>query len=226
MKRLIYILITTFCLIGCKSSIPSNTNSNDILWISGVQVECDNNDVKHCLQVQESEVPNIDTWIAWKDSIVGFNPEFGYMYKLRVDMRTLKNKERFTHKELVEYQLIEILEKKRDPAIALYDIWGLYSINQQVLNTSGQRPRIELDLSMHKIRGHAFCNQISGSVFTLENKIKFSKLGTTMLACKNLESENEFIKHLKNTATFKREKRFMKFYNSKGEELLAFKKLD
>ena len=226
MKKIIYILVSIFCFMACKNSIQPNTNTSDILWISGIQVDCDNDDVKHCLQIQESEVPYIDEWIPWRDSIVGLTPEFGYMYKVRVQMRTLKNKERLTHKELVEYQLVEVLEKRRDPAVALYDIWGLYSMNEEVLNTSGQRPRLELDLSTHNVRGYAFCNQISGRVFTLDNTIKFSRIGTTRRACKNLESENKFIKLLENTTTFKREKRFMKFYNSKGKEVLAFKKLD
>lgn len=212
--------------MACKNTLPSQTNSSDILWISGIQIDCDNNNGTHCIQIQESEIPYIDNWIPWRDTIVGLNPDFGYMYKLRVEMRTLKNKERLTHKESLEYKLIEVLEKERDPAVALYDIWGLYSMNQEILNTSGERPQLELDLSMNKVRGSAFCNQIWGRVYTLNNTIKFSKIASTRRACKNLESENMYINLLTSSATFKREKRFLKFYNSMGKEILAFKKLD
>ncbi len=226
MIRTVYILFSALCLMACKNSIQSNTTTHNILWISGITVNCDNNALKHCLQIQDSETPNIEKWMPWKDSIVDFNPEFGYMYKIKVKTKPLKKNERLTHNELVEYQLLDILEKKQDPTIVLYDIWGLYSMNEEILNTSSQRPRLEINLSKHNVMGNAFCNQISGSVYALDNKVKFSKLASTKRACMNLEHEIKFLNLLEQDLTFKQEKNLMKFYDSDGKEVLAFKKLD
>lgn len=212
--------------MACKNSIQSNTIENDILWVSGIKVECDNDQNLQCLQTQFLETPFIDKWIPWKDSIIDFHPEIGYMYKLKVKTSTITKKERVKYKEVVKHQLIDVLEKKQDPAVVLYDIWGLYSMNGEVLNTSFSRPRMELNLSNHKLSGRAFCNQMSGHFQTLNNTIKFSKIATTKLACMNLEYENKFIKLLEHTTTFKRGKNLIKFYNSDGKEVLAFKKLD
>lgn len=226
MRRTFYILLSIVCLIACKSSIVQEETINNILWVSGVKVDCDNDGVIQCLQIQESEIPYIDEWIPWRDSIIGFEPEIGYMYKIKVHMKTLKNRERLTHKEMVKYEFMEVLEKTLDPAITLYDIWGLYSMNGKVLNTKGERPRLELNLAKHKVQGQAFCNQISGRVYTLDNTIKFSKIATTKRGCMQLENENTFIKLLESSTSFKRDKRLMKFYNSLGKEILTFKKLD
>lgn len=225
MKNAILLLLT-LSFFACKNTINRDTNPSDILWVSGIQHECDSKSPTHCIQIQHADTPQIGKWNIWTDSIVNFIPEYGYMYKLKVSTSKLRKKNRSKQEIDFQYTSLKVLEKKRDPSIVLYNIWGLYSMHGEILNTSSQRPRIELNLSKDQVIGHVFCNQISGQVHVLNHRIEFSNLITTKMACRNLEYETDFLNILQNPLTFKSEKNQIILYNSKGNEVLRFKKLD
>lgn len=225
MKNFILVLLT-LCFFACKNTINPDSNASDILWVSGIHQPCESQTSAHCIQIQHANAPLIKQWKVWTDSIVNFSPEYGYLYKLRVATSKLKKKNRSNQEVDFQYTNLEILDKKRDPSVVLYNIWGLYSMHGEILNMSSQRPRIELNLSRNQILGHVFCNQISGQVHVLDHTIEFSNLITTKMACKNLEYETDFLNILQNPLTFKTEKNQILLYNSEGNEVLRFKKLD
>jgi len=213
-------------MLACKNNIHTQTDHTDTLWISGIKHECESINATHCLQIQNGDTPQLGLWNNWADTISNFNPEFGYMYKIKVLTSTLKKKNASPNNQLISYTLQEIIEKKPDPSIVLYDMWGLSSINGTELNYPIKRPRLEINLSNNTFLGNAFCNQISGEVHALNNSIKFSNIISTKMACKNLSYETTFLSILQNTLTYKSIKNHLIFYNNKGKEVLKFKKLD
>ncbi len=219
-----YIILSVSCLMACKNYM--NRTSETIVWVSGVKVECNSETSEYCLQIQNTDTPQLGQWKTWNDSIVNFIPKIGHLYKLKVSSTPIRSKQSSSLHENTQYKLIEVLEEKRDETILLNDIWGLSSIHGELLNTSSKRPRLELNVSKDQFLGFAFCNRISGQVNALNNLIQFSNIATTKMACKNLEYETKFIELLNEPMSFKTGKNQLILFNSQKKEVLRFKKLD
>ena len=88
------------------------------------------------------------------------------------------------HKELSDYIDHELIGKK----------WKLVELaGMPVSNTAGEQAYfIQLDSDENRIHGFAGCNNFFGN-FELEEglRIKFSKIGSTMMACPNMDTEKE-----------------------------------
>ena len=79
----------------------------------------------------------------------------------------------------------------------LNDIWVLTMFNQEPLNKEDFAkglPVIEFHLSDNRISGSTGCNRMTGGFEVRGNKITFSQMATTRMACPNMESENRFLK--------------------------------
>lgn len=221
-----FLCLLLLLVVACKNNIPSHTEQTNILWVSGLRHECESVDSKHCLQIQNGDAPQLGLWKTWADSISNFQPEFGYTYKIKVLKTALKKRNASPNNKLIRYTLQEVLEKKIDNTVKLYDIWGLYAMDGNILNSPNKRPKLEINLSNNSFLGNGFCNQISGEVHALNNKIEFSKIVSTRMACKNLDFENQYLNILQNTLDYKIVKNQLILYNSQGKEILKFKKLD
>lgn len=83
----------------------------------------------------------------------------------------------------------------------LNDIWVLESINQSPIDiTSFPRglPRIELNLTMNQVFAFAGCNEFSGSMEIQGKRIHFGRFSGTLMACKNMNFESEYLSKLAN----------------------------
>lgn len=227
MKALSYLFlfVTILSCTNITKTAPIEPTKS-IVWVSSINKPCDSKANTFCMQIQNNANPKIGQWVTWQDSIVGFKPEIGYTYKLNIVSSNIKRKESHLYKENTKLTLVDVIEKKRDPGFILYNLWGLYSINKTILNTSKQRPRLELNLTSNTFMGHAFCNDISGTVHTLNDRIQFSNITQTEMACKHLEDEVTFLNILKKPLTFKSLKNQIALFDSQNNEVLRFKKLD
>ncbi|RYD79547.1 MAG: META domain-containing protein [Sphingobacteriales bacterium] len=59
-------------------------------------------------------------------------------------------------------------------------------------------PELSFNLSGGKLSGHDGCNQVSGSLTVMGNRIKFSAIGGTKMACPGNKKDTEFISKISN----------------------------
>jgi copper homeostasis protein (lipoprotein) len=94
--------------------------------------------------------------------------------------------------------------KKETPA--LEGSWKLTELNGNAIpgdrNLSSE-PFLKISINNMRINGNGSCNNFFGSIEMLEeNKIRFSEIGATKMACEEMITEKEFFEALGNTDSF------------------------
>lgn len=100
--------------------------------------------------------------------------------------------------------------------------WKLTELNGRSVkaNEQNREPQLRLVADGHRVQGQGGCNSFFGSYDLTGNKIKFSKLGSTRMACtKGMEQETAYLKALEDTTVYKLENGKLGLY--RGDELLA-----
>ena len=97
---------------------------------------------------------------------------------------------------------------------------------QQKVEEDNMKNKAEINLTAEmkdgKIRGTAFmgCNRMFfNSEFKSKNKVKISGVGSTLMACQEMELENKFVKAFETMTHYKIEGHFLTLYNEKGNEM-------
>ena len=154
-----------------------------------------------CLEYKEVGVDSI--WQFVQQNIKGFKFQRGFTYTLLID-----ETESFVKKEMssyVKWKLLKVLKKKKVPVVKAGELVGSYKgiagdwqFTKMASGDSAfvgfQQEFISFDDAAMRVNGKAPCNRFFGS-FTLEgNNIKFGSLGSTMMACPALETENMMMK--------------------------------
>jgi len=86
-------------------------------------------------------------------------------------------------------------------------------------------PQFEFNLSENRFSGHAGCNNFSGSISVVGNKITFDNLMGTLMSCPNMKVEKAVIGALdKKTVTYSIDK--MKLTLVSGKTKMVLKKVD
>ncbi len=89
-------------------------------------------------------------------------------------------------------------DAKSSEPISLYSKWQLIELNGRTLQVSDglKTPVITVEKE-GRISGNASCNNFFGS-FETDNafRLKFSKMGSTMMACNDMSLEREFLQKL------------------------------
>lgn len=128
MKTLLYLLL--FFLISCnvtnnqKStktktindtfSIKTNTTKNNIpvlqtIWVDAKKVDCYGMVMMKCLRICKKEEQPLENWTSLYSSIIGFEYEEGYLYKLNVKIEKIQNPP--ADASNLKYTLIKVEEK-------------------------------------------------------------------------------------------------------------------
>jgi len=111
--------------------------------------------------------------------------------------------------------------------VRLHDIWALGSINGEQFvkdEQTGNHPVIEIYLKEERVHGNAGCNIINGKAEVDGNKIAFSNIISTEMACPG-DVEQRFLTALQSVDNYKIEKLRLYLYEGK-EERLVFRKID
>ena len=110
--------------------------------------------------------------------------------------------------------------------LRLHDIWALRSINGEefVKDELNNHPVIEIYLKEERIHGNAGCNTINGKVEVDGNKIAFSNIITTEMACPG-DIEQRFLSAIQSVDGYKIEKLRLFLYEGEKERLV-FRKID
>ncbi|UCS94646.1 META domain-containing protein [Echinicola marina] len=107
----------------------------------------------------------------------------------------------------------------------LNDIWALESINGEKLFEGGKAPNIEFNLRENRFYGFGGCNRINGSFSLGDQKIKFGKALSTMMACPKMEEEGIFTAKINDQEyTYQIQEGKLRLCNRDNE--LVFRKID
>lgn len=110
----------------------------------------------------------------------------------------------------------------------LHDIWVLEKLNGEkatLENFTKELPNLEINSSTNTFMGFAGCNRMNGTIFFEKGLLRFNNIITTRMACGENNKENEFLKALQSTTSYKVENLQLIFTNQSGNELV-FKKVD
>jgi heat shock protein HslJ len=109
----------------------------------------------------------------------------------------------------------------------LHDIWALESIKGEKIvidETVKNLPVLEIYVKDERVHGNTGCNVLNGTVEIDKNRISFSKIITTEMACPG-NLEQRFLSALIQVDNYKIEKLRLHLYND-NEELLTLRKID
>lgn len=116
---------------------------------------------------------------------------------------------------------------KDEADIRLHDIWALESIGSEKViidETVRNLPVLEIYVEDKRVHGNTGCNVLNGSVEIDEEKISFSKIITTEMACPG-NLEQRFLTNLIKVNFYKIEKMRLHLFED-DKELMVFKKID
>lgn len=226
-----YFIITAFAifLMTCSESNPDNTTT---YWVNSFKVECTGVGPRTCLQVHRGETLEPASWELFYSSIEGFDYEPGFIYQLRLQEEEIPADEVPADGSSIRYTLEEVVEKKRDSTVRINDIWALERIGGEEINASGnnntqERPRLEFNLRKKLVTGTDGCNQLTGDIRQIDaENISLGPVAATKKACPDMEIPERFNKALNSIETYSIKNLILQMFDSDGNKILRFKKVD
>jgi heat shock protein HslJ len=109
----------------------------------------------------------------------------------------------------------------------LHDIWALESIegDKIVIDESVKNlPMLEIYVDEERAHGNTSCNSFNGKAEIEGNKIKFSKIIATEMACPS-DLEQRFLSAIETVNNYKIEKMRLFLFNGEVEKMV-FRKID
>lgn len=96
--------------------------------------------------------------------------------------------------------------------------WKLVSmdINDATVNIEGNNPTMEFSDTSNKVFGFAGCNRYFATYTVDGSKLKLSQMGSTMMMCPSMDTEDRFLHLIANTSSYK----------IKGDKLTLFDSID
>ena len=226
MKFIIAIFFSAIALNTCEKNSTEKVEET-ILYVNSSKVDCTGVGKMKCLQTQESVTLKPNDWKNFYGNIEGFEFDPGYIYKLAVKKEKLDPATVPADASTLKYSLVKVIEKNKDEKMRLDDTWTLKSINNEAIDseTFKKQPILEIQLNKMKIFGNDGCNNMFGSIKSLNEKnITFGALGGTKMACPNMEISSKYTSVLGKTKTYKIDDLQLYFYDADGNELLRFEK--
>ncbi|WP_452223105.1 META domain-containing protein [Lacinutrix chionoecetis] len=198
-------------------------------WVHSKRAECTGVGKQSCLQIQRGETLQPNGWQLFYSSIKGFTFEPGYTYKLIVKEEQRPANQVPADASSINYSLIKVLDKTMDKTLRLHDIWALQAVKGETINPKdyNQHPNLELNLRTNRVMGSDGCNTFSGDIKTADTKnLTFKALISTEKACLNMKLTNQVGKYLSEVQTYKLNNLELTLFNTEGDEVLRYKKVD
>lgn len=118
-------------------------------------------------------------------------------------------------------------KKKENVDQRINDIWVATRIKGNPINRMITPPRLEVNLSDHRVSGTDGCNDYTTSITNVTaNDLSLGMPSVTQKACIKENVAEDYINAFRETARYKVEKGTLTLYNAKGEEVLFFLKAD
>jgi len=232
MKFLTLTFLSLIFLTSCKSGKITDTDPQRIYYVNSSKVPCQGVGEMQCLQIQKGNEMVEGNWENFFGNIEGFEYTPGYIYKIVVKEEKLNPSSVPADASSMRYTLVNVLMQKGDDLLNLNDIWALREINGEEinfreLNGNSKQPVLEINIAEKRYNGNDGCNNIFGDIKTLgKNKITFSKMAGTLMACPDMEMPELYKNALAGTAKYERKGLILTFMDAEGNEILKFRKVD
>ena len=123
MSRLLCLWLLGF--VGCVSGCNNETEGDEVktIYINHYKAECGSLALVLCLQ---SKGEMDDVWSYFYENIDNFEYEWGFTYKIEVELENIENPPEDSSS--LKYTLLNILEKEKASSTALFDVSASRSI--------------------------------------------------------------------------------------------------
>ncbi|SFD31575.1 DUF4377 domain-containing protein [Algibacter pectinivorans] len=224
LKSLTVILFLTILSTSCSTKETATVT----YWVNSVKADCDAGAGKtKCLQVYKGNNLENAKWSYFYAPIENFEFEFGYLQKIEVTETPKDKSNTPADASSIAYKLVNVLEKKKDPKMALHDIWAATHVNSTAISNTNNRPNLEINVANMQALGTDGCNNYTGQIKKItDTAISFGVMASTKKMCVNSTEADSYNKALANTTAYKRENLILTFFDVNGNETLRFKKVD
>ena len=202
--------------------------NEQVIWVNSYTEQCAGVAPMSCLLIQEKENWEADAWKMSYTKIQGFEYKPGYRYKLLVKKTNIDPELVPADGSTIKMELVEIISKEVDTQYFLInDIWALTHIDGEVVKITDTRPSIEVNATELRLLGTGTCNSLNGRIDHLTtSELKFGPIATTRKFCADQEIETTFLLKLNQVSTYQIKDLHLILKDTKGNELLRFKKVD
>ncbi len=141
-----------------------------------------------------------------------------YGYRVDVDIRKSTQKEQVHYSGCGNYTA----------DYRLFDLWLLEEVEGRKVsaeNFTGEIPLLEINASEKKFSGYGGCNRISGTLFQERERLRFTDIRSTKMACGAGNMENVFLKALQSSTGYKIKHNRLYLINPDGIKVIL-KKVD
>ena len=132
-----------------------------VIWVNSHTQPCMGMGPMRCLQIQENDQINPDSWRNLFDGIDGFTFEPGYFYRLKIKETKLNPEEVPADASSIKRTLIEVLNKSKDPISPLNGKWMLLTLHS--LSKEATSFKAYIEIKDNKLSGTDGCNRIHSS---------------------------------------------------------------
>ena len=207
-----------------------SAGSEAIYEINSYRVPCVGVGPMDCLQVRR-ESSGAEGWQNFYSEIQGFDYEPGYLYRLRVRETRLPPEQVPADASSIRYELLEIVEKRRDPRLAIHDIWALERIGdaRPDLAGGGPPPYLEFNIPRSEYIATGACGSFRGEILALsaeELRLGPATGSPEDRGCNGDPLLSELSARLGTTAHWHRSGLSLTLSDDSGTALLTFRKID
>lgn len=229
MKHLAFVFLALL-FMGCSPKTDKIASANiHTYWIDSSRVPCTGVAPQQCLRVKKGTATE---WQYFYSSIEGFDYEPGNIYQLRVKETQRSAAETPADGSSIIYSLVEVVEKKSDTKLRLYDIWALETISGEEVDfidkAKGlQHPSIEFNLTDMRVIGTDGCNQFQGTIEVATNtELRLEGIFGTEMACPDMVIPQQINQALSEVRAYRIKGLNLQLLNDTGTVILRYRKVD
>lgn len=214
-------MTSRICTVFLVLSLTTSCNAHKIIYIASTLNNCKDSASQKCLQVKENKE---DEWTLLPNNIEGFQHKEGYLQKIEVAIRKVKNPS--ADESLPNYKLVKLIYEEKDALQVPFNL----VINQndpvkwQIKTMIGMDSLTKQPTLIFKdgqVSGNAGCNNY-GATFTLHgNEITFGLTHATKMFCTHMQLEKTFFNCLSQVKTYKLLDDKLTFYDTNNVELMV-----
>lgn len=213
-------LLIVFCLAFMTSCIKDK-DVVKTMYVGEALVPCDGVGHTECMQVKFDKN---ETWKSFYGSIEGFNFKEGHIYKLKVSESKVEDPA--ADVSALKYTLIEVLEDQasKSPNFKIGEgSWEM--VDLAGVQEFERKPFITITPDANRIHGSTSCNKFNGFLSLEHGAFKTKDIAVTKMACRDLSTEDLFLKTLNKVAAYKIEGDYLMLRSDQNEVLMTFQHL-
>lgn len=234
MQQIYNKLLPAVLLVIAGCAADTMAASSDVIYhVNSFRVPCVGVAPMSCLQVKRGDTANGE-WRNFYSSILGFEYQPGYLYRLLVRETQLPPDQVPADASSIRFELVELIERAPDPRLALQDIWVVELIggaNRDAfdLASDAAQPYLEFNVPRSEYLGSDGCNSIRGTLqFPDGQELRLGQATSVDVAsaCASGAFQSKLRNALNRIAYWRRDGLWLTLLDAEENELLVLRKTD